>query len=140
MPLPPPGRIADLTQEILLQLWTSMGRFKGQSKSSTWIYRLALNTALAWKRKEKKHSSRVPLLRIRTSRPIPPNARSKMPSGWTRFDAAIRALPKVDAALVMMYLDDLSYREIGEVLGISEDNVGVRLNRARKALTELVKR
>ena len=54
--------------------------------------------------------------------------------------AAIRALPKVDAALVMMYLDDLSYREIGEVLGISEDNVGVRLNHAKKALTEAVRR
>ena len=44
---------ADLTQEILLQLWISMARFKGQSKASTWIYRLALNTALAWKRKRK---------------------------------------------------------------------------------------
>ena len=52
---------------------------------------------------------------------------------------AIQQLPKTDAALVLLYLDDLSYREIAEVLGISESNVGVKLNRAKKALSELMK-
>ncbi len=53
--------------------------------------------------------------------------------------AAIRQLPKADAALVLLYLDDLSYREMAEVIGLSESNVGVKLNRARKALAELMK-
>jgi RNA polymerase sigma-70 factor (ECF subfamily) len=56
-----------------------------------------------------------------------------------RLYAAIRALPKVDAALVMLHLDGLSYRETAEVLGISESNVGVKLTRARKALADLMK-
>ena len=56
-----------------------------------------------------------------------------------RLYAAIRQLPKTDAALVLLYLDDLSYRQIAEVLGISESNVGVKLNRAKKALGELMK-
>jgi RNA polymerase sigma-70 factor (ECF subfamily) len=56
-----------------------------------------------------------------------------------RLYAAIRQLPKGEAALVLLYLDDLSYREIAEVLGISESNVGVKLNRARKVLGELMK-
>ncbi len=56
-----------------------------------------------------------------------------------RLHAAIRRLAKADAALVLMYLDDLSYREIAEILGISEVNVGVKLNRVRKALAELMK-
>jgi RNA polymerase sigma-70 factor (ECF subfamily) len=56
-----------------------------------------------------------------------------------RLNAAIRRLPKTDAALVLLYLDDLSYRQMAEVLGISENNVGVKLNRAKKALAELLK-
>ena len=56
-----------------------------------------------------------------------------------RLHAAIRRLPKADASLVLLYLDDLSYREIAEILGISEVNVGVKLNRAKKALAELMK-
>jgi len=56
-----------------------------------------------------------------------------------RLYAAIRQLPKTDAALVLLYLDDLSYREMAEVLGISESNVGVKLNRAKKVLNELMK-
>ncbi len=55
-----------------------------------------------------------------------------------RLYAAIRRLPKTDAALVLLYLDDLSYRQMAEVLGISESNVGVKLNRAKKALGELM--
>ena len=130
----------DLTQEVLIQLWISMPRFEGRAKSSTWIYRLALNTALAWKRKEKKHSSQVSLFEIEEL-PANPAAGIHEQNGELveALYAAIRALPKIDAALVMMYLDDLSYREIAEVLGISENNVGVKLNRAKKALTELLK-
>jgi RNA polymerase sigma-70 factor, ECF subfamily len=56
-----------------------------------------------------------------------------------RLNTAIRQLPKTDAALVLLYLDDLSYRQMAEVLGISENNVGVKLNRAKKALAELLK-
>lgn len=130
----------DLTQEVLLQLWVSMSNFDGKSKPSTWIYRLALNTALAWKRKEKRRSRQTPLFAIEDL----PDDVNRVASGrndelLSSLHAVIRALPKTDAALVMMHLDDLSYREMAEILGISVDNVGVKLNRAKKALANLMK-
>jgi RNA polymerase sigma-70 factor (ECF subfamily) len=131
----------DLLQEILLQMWCSLPRFEGKAKASTWIYRVALNTALAWRRKEMKHvATRNPLIEIETL----PGTEEDSPRRLareeviTRLYKAIHQLPKVDAALVLLYLEDLSYREMAEVLGLSESNVGVKLNRARKALAELM--
>ena len=131
---------ADLVQEIFLQLWRSLPRFEGKAKESTWIYRVALNTALAWHRGEnKRRTAQTPLLAIEElAEPDDPVAREREELVANLY-AAVRRLPKVDAALVLLYLDDLSYREMAEVLGISETNVGVKLNRARKTLTELMK-
>ena len=130
----------DLVQEILLQLWRSLPRFEGKSKESTWIYRVALHTALAWQRSEhKRHATHTPWPTLEElPAPDDPAARERAEL-VARLYAAIRQLPKVDAALVLLYLDDLSYREMAEVLGISETNVGVKLNRARKSLAELMK-
>jgi RNA polymerase sigma-70 factor (ECF subfamily) len=132
----------DLLQEILLQLWCSLPRFEGRAKESTWIYRVALNTALAWRRADARRRRRfTPLLEVED---IPADeaerrARLEKEEALARLYTAIRALPKVDAALVMLHLDGLSYREMAEVLGITETNVGVKLTRARKALAELMK-
>ena len=130
----------DLVQEILLQLWRSLPRFEGKAKESTWIYRVALNTALAWHRSEnKRRVAQSPLTAVEElPGPDDPVAREREELVANLY-AAIRCLPKVDAALVLLYLDDLSYREMAEVLGISESNVGVKLNRARKELTELMR-
>jgi RNA polymerase sigma-70 factor, ECF subfamily len=132
----------DLAQEILLQVWSSLPQFQGRASASTWFYRVALNTALGWHRKERR--------RQRHQRPI--LAIEDLPVGGLdaaqqaverevveRLYAAIRQLPKTDAALLLLYLDDLSYCQIAEVLGISEGNVGVKLNRAKKALAGLMK-
>lgn len=132
----------DLVQDILLQLWCSLPRFEGRAKESTWIYRVALNTALAWRRTDSRRRQRfTPLLEVED---IPAaeaegHARLDQEEALARLYAAIHALPKVDAALVMLHLDGLSYREMAEVLGISESNVGVKLTRARMALAEMMK-
>jgi RNA polymerase sigma-70 factor, ECF subfamily len=129
----------DLVQEILLQLWRSLPRFEGKAKESTWIYRVALNTALAWHRGEKKHhAAHTPLLAVEELPEPDDLAQRERAELVENLYAAIRRLPKVDAALVLLYLDDLSYREMAEVLGLSETNVGVKLNRARKQLGELM--
>ena len=130
----------DLVQEILLQLWRSLPRFEGKAKESTWIYRVALNTALAWHRSEnKRRTAQSPLTAIEeVPEPDDLAAREREELVATLY-AAIRRLPKVDPALVLLYLDDLSYREMAEVLGLSETDVGVKLNRARKTLAELMK-
>jgi RNA polymerase sigma-70 factor, ECF subfamily len=130
----------DLTQEILLQMWRSLPRYQGHAKVSTWIYRVALNTALAWRRKERRQVGQLSLVEIQEV-PVQPQD-SSLGEGDELLEAlytAIRNLPKLEAGLLLMYLDDLSGREMAEILGISEVNVRVRLNRARKALGNLMK-
>ncbi|MCE5301893.1 MAG: RNA polymerase sigma factor [Planctomycetaceae bacterium] len=130
----------DLVQEILLQVWFSIPQFERKAKPSTWIYRVALNTAFAWQRRNERQRRRQfqPLVwDIDAAKNETDQAHQR--ERIERLHAAIRQLPKADAAMVLLYLDDLSYREIAEILGISEVNVGVKLNRARKALAELMK-
>jgi RNA polymerase sigma-70 factor, ECF subfamily len=131
----------DLTQEILLQVWRSLPQFQGRASASTWIYRVALNTALGWHRKEHRRRARQQPILAEDLSVAGSDSAQQIVQGEAveRLYAAIRQLPKTDAALVLLYLDDLSYRQIAEVLGISESNVGVKLNRAKKALGELMK-
>jgi RNA polymerase sigma-70 factor (ECF subfamily) len=131
----------ELVQEILLQLWRSLPRFEAKAKPSTWIYRVALNTALAWRRSESRRHATHSMEFCIEELPAPPDDTGAREREETvaRLYAAIRTLPEADAALVLLYLDDLSYREMAAVLGISESNVGVRLHRARKTLGELLK-
>jgi len=125
----------DLAQEILIQLWQSVHRFENQAKPSTWIYRVALNTAMAWQRGERRRRNRVEKL-------IEMDAywlKSKSPENelLTRLYEGIHKLAPHERSLVLLYLDGLQYTEIAEVVGISESNVGVRINRVKKKLTAL---
>lgn len=131
----------DLAQEILLQVWRSLPQFQGRASASTWIYRVALNTALGWHRNERRRRSRQqPALDVEdlSVAGLDSGEQAERRELIERLYAAIRQLPKADAALILLYLDDLSYRDMAEVLGISESNVGVKLNRARKALGQLM--
>lgn len=132
----------DLAQEILLQVWRSLPQFAGRASPSTWCYRVALNTALGWHRRERRQQTRrrssveiqdLPVTELDGAQQV---CQRELVD---RLYAAIRQLPQADAALVLLYLDDLSYREIAEVLGISESNVGAKLNRAKQRLSELMK-
>jgi RNA polymerase sigma-70 factor (ECF subfamily) len=103
---------------------------------------VALNTALAWRRKEhRRRTGQQPLFELENLSATGPDSAQQIAQREVvdRLYAAIRRLPDTDAALVLLYLDDLSYRQMAEVLGISEGNVGVKLNRAKKALAELMK-
>lgn len=129
----------DLVQEILLQVWRSLPRYEGRAVASTWAYRVALNTAIAWRRREhRRRSHGRSLIEVEELPSSGPDAARQAQDREIveRLYAAVRKLSETDAALVLLYLDDLSYRQIAEVLGISEGNVGVRLTRARKALAE----
>jgi RNA polymerase sigma-70 factor (ECF subfamily) len=133
----------DLLQEILLQVWMSVPSFRAESKATTWLYRVALNTALAWKRRETKHRNRrstLPVaLEVVDSAPAPGEAHADCESLEKLYEA-VRALAPADRALVLLYLDGLSYSDMAEVIGITESNVGVRLNRIKKALAAEVQR
>jgi RNA polymerase sigma-70 factor (ECF subfamily) len=131
----------DLAQEILLQVWRSLPQFQGRASPITWCYRVALNTALAWRRKERRrHTRQRPLLdgeNLPASGDVARDAAHR--DLVERLYGAIRRLPGTEAALILLHLDGLSYRQMAEVLGVSEGNVGVKLSRAKKALGELMK-
>jgi len=136
----------DLFQEVLLQLWLSVPAFRGAAKETTWIYRVAFNTVLAWGRKERRRRRAAEALHqsgvmAQMAMPAPHSAdasssSSLEPEILERLYAAIRALPKLEASLALMHLDGLSYREMTEVLGISENHVGVKLTRIRQQLAK----
>jgi RNA polymerase sigma-70 factor (ECF subfamily) len=131
----------DLAQEILLQAWRSLPKFEHKASPATWFYRVALHTAMNWHRKDKPRRSRQqPLLDVQVLATDDANSAEQVQQRdiVEQLYKAIHQLPKADAALVLLYLDELSYREMAEVLGISESNVGVKLNRAKKALTALM--
>jgi RNA polymerase sigma-70 factor (ECF subfamily) len=131
----------DLAQEILLEAWRSLPKFEGKASAATWFYRVALHTALKWHRKDRtRRSKQQPLLEVQVLATEGANSAEQAQQRDTvlQLYRAIHQLPKTDAALVLLYLDELSYPEMAEVLGISESNVGVKLNRAKKALSALM--
>lgn len=131
----------DLMQEVMLALWRAAPAFLGQSQSSTFVYRVAHNAALTWRRTERKHQRHVAVAGDIDwmSRPEGGRSRSDTPARLETLYAAIRTLPPVDRSLILLSLDGLGYREIAEIHGLSESNVGARLTRTRQRLAELMK-
>src|SRR6185295_15405277 len=127
----------DLFQEIVYQLWRSYESFKGESRVSTWIYRVALNTAITSLRKSKKALAQMELDDQFVYVPASFDTADRTEQVHQLY-SAIRSLGEVDRALVMLYLEELSYKEIAEVLGLTEDNVGVKLNRIKTRLRVLI--
>lgn len=128
----------DLFQEIVLQLWRSYDSFKGDSKISTWMYRVALNTAITLFRKKTKSPQTDELVESQYQN-FMEDAGEKQEKISLLYKV-IKMLPKVERAIVMMYLDDLPYRDIAENLGITEVNARVKMNRLKKTLKELMEK
>ena len=125
-----------------MQVWSSIPSFRGEAKESTWIYRVAFNTTLGWKRSEQRRRKRQEtLLEFDVSAEFQQSHVESMQEQEVveQLYLAIRKLSKVDASLALMHLDGLSYKEMAEVLGISENHIGVKLNRIRKQLAEQLK-
>ncbi len=127
----------DLFQEITIQLWKAYPKFRGDSKFSTWMYRVALNTAITLYRKSKK--------RIRTqdyesvifkikSDEYDPKEEEELKLMYT----AVKQLGDIEKALVFLYLEDKDYREISETLGITEVNARVKMNRIKNKLRTIL--
>jgi RNA polymerase sigma-70 factor, ECF subfamily len=132
------GTEDDLYQEILVQLWRSMDTFEGRSAPGTWLYRVALNTALSQGRRRavRRESPLEEATSAGAVRDVAQRPDEALESAqrleW--LYAAIDRLDDGDKALVMMYLDEGSYREMAEVLGITESHVGVKLHRIRRRM------
>lgn len=121
----------DLFQEIALQLWRSIPEFRGESKASTWIYRVALYAASAWTRREQRQPPTKPLDAVAqtltmTAQPSDPRV------DW--LYEQIAQLESIDRSICLLMLDGFNYKEMAEMLGISESNVGVKIHRIKRRL------
>ncbi|NUO01076.1 MAG: RNA polymerase sigma factor [Saprospiraceae bacterium] len=126
----------DLFQEILLQAWRGINNFKGAAKFSTWLYQVALNTAISHFRKAKL---RIPLSQLDPV-VLHETANSDEEAAIEAMYHAIGGLSKIDKALIMLYLEDFDHKTIGEMLGITANHVGVKLSRIKGQLRELVQK
>ena len=121
----------DLFQEISFQVWKSVARFEGKSAVSTWIYRIALNTAMKWSQRHQKHSrSHEPLENV--SHILKENKSVDPRLAWLYEEIA--GFSEIDRSLTLLMLDGFSYKEMASMLGMTESNVGVKINRIKKKL------
>ena len=123
----------DLFQEMCIQVWKSIPKFRGESAVSTWLYRIALNTAIKWSTKEKKHSDHQQIDGVAHVLKMHEESDDERTS-W--LYAEIQKFNEVDRSLILLLLDGYSYKEIANVLGISESNVGVKIHRVKEHLVK----
>lgn len=127
----------DLFQEIVGQLWKAYPTFKGNSKFSTWMYRVALNTAIVFFKKEHKKPDKIGLDYEFDIADV--NDSHEKEEKLAYLYKAVQELNQIEKALIFLYLEDLSHREIAENLGISEINARVKLNRTKEKLQQIIK-
>ena len=126
----------DLFQEIVLQLWKSFPTFRGEAKITTWMYRIALNTAISGYRKRVKHVKTEDLNEMHFN--ISDSGDDGNEENFQRLQSAIRQLSEIERAMIMMALDEVPYEEIAETIGITQNNVRVRMNRIREKLKKIM--
>lgn len=123
----------DYYQEVCLQIWKSKDRFQGQSEWSTWVYRLTLNVCLTLMRKDKKQKS-YESNELTSGDQKEENAPSISDESLNQLYAAIRELSEIDRAVILLYLEEKSYKEIAQIMGTNPNNIGVRIKRIKERL------
>jgi RNA polymerase sigma factor (sigma-70 family) len=126
----------DLMQEVMLAVWNAIPRFRTESKPTTFLYRVSHNAALSWRRTRHNYRRRIEQAAIFAEIDSQPD---HTPAHDPRLDelyAAIRRLPELDRSLILLSLDGVSYADMASIHGLSESNVGVRLNRIKQRLTK----
>jgi len=128
----------DLLQEILLQLWLSFDSFRGDSQFSSWMYRVAFNPAIVFFKKERRRQETFAITRY-TDLPEELHIVHEQDEMLKVFYQAVQKLNKVEKALIFLYMEGQSGKEIAAVLGITPLNVRVRLNRTKDKLKYIIK-
>lgn len=128
----------DLFQEIVLQLWKAYPNFRNEALNTSWMYRVGLNTAISNFRKETKKLDKKAITAEDFQIPdMSFEAEEEEKLGMLKL--AIEKLSEVEKAIIMLYLEEKTYDEIAEIIGISNSNVGVRLNRIKQKLEKIIK-
>ncbi len=126
----------DYYQEVCLQIWRSKDNFREESQWSTWVYRIALNVCLTLLKKSKKNET-APLSDASISQEIAYNEAFSNET-LNLLYTAIKKLSEIDRAIIMLYLDEKSQKEIAEIIGTNSNNIGVRINRIKQKLKILL--
>jgi len=121
----------DLFQEILIQIWRSVPAFRQDASVTTWLYRISLNTAIKWTGKEQKHTQAESLDKVPS---ILQEHALQTDERLTWLYEEIYQLNKIDRSVALLLLDGFSYKEMAVILGITESNIGVKINRIKKQL------
>lgn len=126
----------DYYQEVCLQIWRTKDNFKEQSKWSTWVYRISLNVCLTLLKKKKsdRHSNSTEGLVDKLS----VENKAFADESLNMLYAAIKKLSEVDRAVILLYLEEKSYQEIGEIMGANANSIGVRINRIKQKLKQML--
>ena len=128
----------DLLQEMILQLWRAFDSFRGDSKFSSWMYRVALNTAIVFFKKQKRRPDDQPMP-AHFDHADDLSAAEEQEEKLAIFYKAVKHLSKVEKALIYLYMEDQPYDDIAATLGITPLNVRVRLNRVKNKLKDIIK-
>lgn len=126
----------DNFQEVVFNMWKAYPALKNKEKIASWLYAIAINTSISKIRKDSRYtfSGDMESINILSS-----DSNIEITIDFQRLLEAIRQLKGVDKSIMLLYLEDYSYNEIEEIIGISSSNVGVRINRAKKQLEKLLK-
>lgn len=130
----------DLYQEVLIRIWRNLESFRGESRLSTWMYRVAVNTCLGWLRQEHRRSqllARATEEQRHAATRQPPRHDRPVAADVQRLYETIARLSPVDRLLVSLYLEEMSTAEMASVLGISDGNVRVKLHRVKVRLRQM---
>ena len=126
----------DLFQEVVLNLWKSFPRYRGDSKLTTWVYRIAMNTCITFLRRSNARPQTVQM----TSNVASMAADEDTTGQLRELYRLINQLGKLERALILLWLEERSYEEIADILGISKSNVAVKLNRTKEKLKKMSNR
>ena len=127
----------DNFQEMAYQLWKSLPQLKNKASIGSWIYKVAINTSIVKLKKDKRKDITYELSDVKSEKNI--DDRLGKEEEAALLIKAIRELNEIDRAIMFLYLEERSYEEIAEIIGISSGNVGVRITRAKKSLKERLK-
>ncbi len=126
----------DYKQELIIQLWKAFPSFNNQSKFSTWMYRVCLNASIDILRKEKTQPQFIKIDNYSIEATTESN--SDKDENIEKLYQAINKLTDIDKAIITLYLDEFSYKEIAEIIGISESNTGVKINRIKSLILKSI--
>ena len=125
----------DLVQEIMIQIWKSLHTYNNQFKITTWLYRISLNVAISFHRKNAIRKGKNNLVKVEDSLGFEEDDSSKELQ-LNLLEKFINELKEIDKALILLYLEDKSHAEISEILGISVSNVGTKIGRIKENLKQ----